>query len=712
MRLFRDLSIGAKLIILGAASSGVALLFCCTGFVFNDVTTIRAAKIKELRGQADLLAFNGTSALTSRDPAAAEHLLASLRLQPSVESGYLFDDQGQVLARYVKDGCDDHTPSAAPKGSGSRFTDNDQIEVSRQVSDAGECVGSVYLVANMDELHGQLSNYSVITASMIFCALGTSLLFSIRLQRAISRPVVALATAARKITASGDYSVRVEPNSKDELGDLCLAFNRMLVRIEASDHALKEAHDRLEDRVKQRTAELEKEIAQRRLIEDELVRSRDAADAANRAKNEFLANMSHEIRTPLNGILGFSELLTKGGDAVDEAEHQEYVQAINTCGNHLLTVINDILDLSKIEAERLELERIPCSLQELIREVLSVLRVKAQEKNLALECEWRGRAPETIQTDPVRVRQLLTNIVGNAIKFTDAGYVRVVTEFNQDLTNPGMIIQVIDTGVGIPQDKVRAVFEPFVQADNSVTRKYGGTGLGLAISQRIAKALGGDLTVQSTPGKGSTFTAVIDTGNIEGVAMLSEGSAEAVGKKRDHNETGEIALPPVEILLVEDDATNRKLIRLILCRAGANVTAAENGQIGVNLATETEFDLILMDMQMPIMDGYTAATLLRQQGATLPIIALTAHAMKEDEEKCRSAGCSGFLTLPIGAQQLLPAIRDAVADSRPAPSEPSANEPPLVSSLPMDDPISSRDSSGLQLAREMPHAHCPVACEE
>ena len=435
------------------------------------------------------------------------------------------------------------------------------------------------------------------------------------------------------------------------------------------------------------------DVTERKRVSRSLKEAKQAADAANHAKSEFLANMSHEIRTPMTAILGFTDLLRKGADRIDESERQDYLDTIYTSGRHLLDLINDILDLSKIEAGQMKFEQIACAPHQVIAEVVSVLRVRAREKGLFLEYEWSGKVPETIRSDPARLRQLLINLVGNAVKFTQAGGVRIVAGLAHTGARPQLTIEVIDTGIGIPPDKLDSIFDPFVQADTSVTREFGGTGLGLAICRRIVEALGGDLTVRSRPGEGSVFAATIDTGPLEGVKLLAAPPSGEIHAKNPSAEIRTSTLPPARVLLVDDGGTNRKLIGLVLRRAGAEVVDAENGSVGVELATSGRFDLILMDMQMPVMDGYTATRTLRRLGIQTPIIALTAHAMKGDEAKCRSAGCTGYLAKPIDADLLLDTVAAAVGDAgleaaraHSPPAQPPADHLALVSTLPMDDP--------------------------
>jgi signal transduction histidine kinase/CheY-like chemotaxis protein/HPt (histidine-containing phosphotransfer) domain-containing protein len=620
-------------------------------------------------------------------------------MQPTVEVGCLYDRDGHLLAEYRQDPQATRRPTLLNR-EGANFSKDGYLELLQRVRDQDEVVGTLYLCSNMDELHNQLWGYVQLAALMAALSLTAGLVFAFRLQRTISRPILQLTDAARRISGAGDYSIRLKCDSKDELGSLMTAFNHMLHQTQVSKAALQGAHDQLEDRVKDRTAALEAEIAQRERTQVELVRARDSAEAANRAKSQFLANMSHEIRTPLNAVLGFTDLLLRGADDGDEAERQDYLETIQTSGKHLLSLINDILDLAKVESGCLEMEQIRCAPHEIICEVISVLRVRAQEHDLTLDCHWPDGVPETIQTDPARLRQLLMNLIGNALKFTKQGGVDVVAAIAHTEPDAQLMLQVIDTGIGIPPDKLEQVFDPFVQADNSVTREYGGTGLGLAICRRITEALGGTLTVESAVGRGSTFTATINVGSLESVAMLAAPPSDGLRSHTSEQNHAPAKLPSAQILVVEDGETNRKLINLVLQRAGAHVTSAENGKVGVALATETTFDLILMDMQMPVMDGYAATAQLRKQGLTVPIIALTAHAMKGDDQKCKAAGCSSYLAKPIDADQLLQTVAEALSPCQvrsmdaTAPvaasavdlvTSPAADDAPLVSTLPMDD---------------------------
>jgi signal transduction histidine kinase/ActR/RegA family two-component response regulator len=397
-----------------------------------------------------------------------------------------------------------------------------------------------------------------------------------------------------------------------------------------------------------------------------------AARAASQAKSEFLANMSHEIRTPMTAILGFAEVLRSESDATDAP--QQRIEAIDTVirnANHLLALLNDILDLSKIETGKLEVQRVACSPVEVVNDVSSAIRVPARARGLSLAVDFEGPIPESIHTDPNRLRQILFNLLGNAVKFTPEGGIRVVCRLQQgEDDEPRLELDVIDTGVGMTPEQVKMVFDPFTQADASTSRNFGGTGLGLSISRRLARLLGGDVSVESRLGAGSTFTVTVATGPLDEANMLDGPTAANKPSEQPAPRHFErVDRLDGHVLLVEDGADNRRLIGFLLEKAGARVTFAENGQIACDMVLAGQpdsqnsdagprcpFDVILMDMQMPVLDGYEATRRLRAAGHAGSIIALTAHAMIEDRQKCLDAGCDEYLTKPLNHQQLLATV--------------------------------------------------------
>ncbi|MEN0059170.1 MAG: response regulator, partial [Bdellovibrio sp.] len=437
---------------------------------------------------------------------------------------------------------------------------------------------------------------------------GTGLFLSITLSRNLSKGLHELSSAAQQV-GLGKFETQVPVRSRDELGQLAQSLNKM-------------------------AADLHNSIGERQ-----------QAEQANRLKSLFLANMSHEIRTPLGAIIGFSDLLKDPN--LSESERLQYVDIIHRTGENLTHIINDILDLSKVEAGHLQIEKNSFSLSSFLEDLRLLMIARCGDKDIKIEFEKQGPVPEMIETDALRLRQILTNILGNAIKFTDHGFVRMTYE----VSGAHLLFTIRDTGVGISSDGASRLFQAFSQIDSSVTRKYEGTGLGLVLSKKLAQLMRGDVTLQESQiGRGSTFSVRIQFETAEGSPTLPAPENREKASPYAHQ------LSNISILLVDDVEDNRLLIQRILSRRGATLFSAANGEDGVQKALEGQHDLVLMDIQMPVMDGYTATKKLRQAGYKKPIIALTAHAMKDDRDLCLDAGCTDYLTKPVQIPSLVETI--------------------------------------------------------
>jgi PAS domain S-box-containing protein len=400
----------------------------------------------------------------------------------------------------------------------------------------------------------------------------------------------------------------------------------------------------------------------------ELEVARRRAEQANQSKSEFLANMSHEIRTPMTAILGFADLLLmEEGIETAPPARTSALETIKRNGEHLLEIINDILDLSKIEASSLRIERLRFSPMKIVADVIALMKVRADARRLELTASYPGPIPETIESDPTRLRQILINLVGNALKFTEQGSVQISVRFLPDSQKDRgglagrLEFAVRDTGIGMTAEELGRLFRPFTQADPSTTRRFGGTGLGLTISKRFADLLGGDLVAESQPGRGSTFTVTVATGSLEGVRIYQPAAQAGDGRPAPSRPREAMAPLTCRVLVAEDGVDNQRLLSYLLRKAGADVEVVDNGQQAMDRALAAEraekpFAVILMDMQMPVMDGYTSTSQLRAAGYRGVIIALTAHTMAGDRERCLSAGCDEYATKPIHAAKLISLI--------------------------------------------------------
>ncbi len=512
------------------------------------------------------------------------------------------------------------------------------------------------------------------------------------------------------------YAEAREPTADDlellkntaNLAGIAIQRSKTELALRASDAKLASYAAELEDRVAKRTRDLEAARDELLALNDRFRAAKDTAEVASLSKSEFLANMSHEIRSPMTAILGYAEIVYDEEKRTGAPSSRiEAIDTIRRNGKQLLAIINDILDLSKFEAGKMTVERELCSPVLIVNDVIDLMRVRADAKGLSLDTVYEGAIPATIESDATRLRQIMVNLIGNAIKFTERGGIRVTVRLVHPEGGPEPLLafEVLDSGIGIDDAHMEELFQPFAQADASTTRKFGGTGLGLTISRRFAMLLGGDITVEGARGVGCTFTVSVGTGPLDAVRMVEPGSTLGYDIDADRTpapegeEPGpedEFTLDGIRILLAEDTLDNQRLIMHHLRRWGAHLEIADDGRAAVESVLQAErngdpFDLVLMDMQMPEMDGYEATRRLRESGFARPIIALTAHAMRGDRERCLAAGMDDYVSKPIEPSVLFTAIiqavgramlddfagngtADGITEAPPAPPEPPPPE--------------------------------------
>jgi len=603
-------------------TSLIALVIAFSIFSYYDSNDYMERKIKNLSILAESISLNLIASISFNDAHSASEVINTLKVDPQILQAGIHLPDG-LLFTEIKLDADDYIsiPSNTRLDTAFLIKQNRLLIIKPvyDVMETNKLIGKFYMIVDTSDVFDRMKQFLTLIGIILMVSGVIAYFIANILQQIVSNPISKLSSTMRDIAIHKSFDFRIEEKRNDEIGSLTDSFNNLLNQIQNTNQAL--------------------------------VLAKEQAERSAKIKEEFLANMSHEIRTPMNGIIGMAELLET---TILNEEQKNYLSHINVSAENLLVIINDILDYSKIEAGKMDIESISFDFNQVLNNVYESLKIRAQEKRLDLIFDISPLIPRFVAGDKVRLSQILINLIGNAIKFTHSGHIKVNAFLEHETLKTHKIrFEVIDTGIGIPKDKIDTIFQSFSQAKASTTREFGGTGLGLSISKQLVELQGGYINVESTEGQGSKFSFNILFKKSEQQNRPQKVNIQNENKGFDNNDH-------INILVAEDNRINQILIKKILSNFRFNATLVENGALALEALSQNQFDILLLDIHMPVMDGYRTAESIRNGGQfykDIPIIALTAAAIKGEKEKCFAHGMNEYVTKPFKTEVLISTIR-------------------------------------------------------